>query len=326
MGTVVAKLDMYSLEKLIALGGTSAVFAAYRRNDCLKNPWQVAIKFVWRTELARIEADQLIELGNIKGVVNLIDYFESTTAEVMSALESKDPMFKTIRDTLEKERLETHQQMPVGVLVLQFLAGEPLVTKTEAVEPDWSPQDPKRVWLVQDLETQAWYRQELVRNFDLLTRIKILKAISSYVGACHARGIVHGDLKPQNMLFHPENDQVTMLDFGGGTALTRGSPGWQAPEHLKLALGDLEKAPKGLDIFLLGLFLNRFLQPFHLSKIKTLTERCLGPLAHRPTAAEIENALSALERRLNRNGFERFGFPVGILILLIWVYQAFFAS
>lgn len=315
-----SKLADYALQQLIAPGGTSAVFAGLRKNEALQTPWQVAVKLVWQTKLARAEAENLINLGNIKGVVNLIDYFEVSYAQVTAALA---PLAANLTDfePLQAEDPARQASDLVGVLILQFLAGEPLVTRTEAVAADWRPKDPKRVLVVQDIETGFWLRQDLARNFDLQTRLKILQAIARYVAECHARGIVHGDLKPQNILFNPENEQVTILDFGGSTALTRGTPGWQAPEHLKLAQGKIATAPKELDIFLLGLFLNRFLEPFLVPGVKPLTERCLGPAAQRPTAAELENSLTQLERKMKRSLLKVLGLTavsVGLILMLLW--------
>ena len=40
----------------------------------------------------------------------------------------------------------------------------------------------------------------------------------------HALGICHRDIKPQNLLVNPENQQLKLCDFGSAKALVRGEP------------------------------------------------------------------------------------------------------
>jgi serine/threonine protein kinase len=34
------------------------------------------------------------------------------------------------------------------------------------------------------------------------------------VGECHKRGVVHGDVKPENIKNTPDKSRTTLLDFG----------------------------------------------------------------------------------------------------------------
>ncbi|SES49720.1 Serine/threonine protein kinase [Streptomyces sp. yr375] len=64
---------------------------------------------------------------------------------------------------------------------------------------------------------------------------------ASALAAVHAQGVIHRDVKPQNVILAPSGPQV--LDFGiahalDGTSVTRtgvmtGTPGWISPEHYR---------------------------------------------------------------------------------------------
>jgi len=70
----------------------------------------------------------------------------------------------------------------------------------------------------------------------------LLERIGSALGHAHARGVVHRDVKPENLfLVNDDVDQVRLLDFGiahAGTVMTRhgeflGTPGYVAPEQVR---------------------------------------------------------------------------------------------
>jgi len=91
--------------------------------------------------------------------------------------------------------------------------------------------------------------------------VQLARRVASGLGAAHARGIVHRDVKPGNLFL--ENGQITrikLLDFGiarhedAATALTitgtlMGTPGYMAPEQAKGPRGQYDGR---VDIFSLG--------------------------------------------------------------------------
>src|SRR5207302_1047317 len=90
--------------------------------------------------------------------------------------------------------------------------------------------------------------------------VALATRVAEALGAAHARGIVHRDVKPSN-LYLPDGDlaRVKVLDFGiarildGGQAQTRtgmllGTPGYMAPEQ---ARGGKELDARA-DVFALG--------------------------------------------------------------------------
>src|SRR6185503_14258095 len=113
---------------------------------------------------------------------------------------------------------------------------------------------------------------EAVRSSGPLTAWSLLAlaaGLAKSLTAIHAAGVVHGDLKPSNVLLAPDGPRV--IDFGIS----------QAAEAAPLARADLEDAP---------------------AEVRPLIEQCLAkdPL-QRPTAAEllagVTAAQSAMEPR-----------------------------
>lgn len=92
---------------------------------------------------------------------------------------------------------------------------------------------------------------------------RALQHIAAALNYAHAQGVVHLDLKPANMLIHPDG-RLLLSDFGlahlleagaveGGTSLQFGTPSYMAPEHID---GQPEAAS---DIYALGIILYQLL-------------------------------------------------------------------
>jgi eukaryotic-like serine/threonine-protein kinase len=164
-----------------------------------------------------------------------------------------------------------------------------------------------------------------------LEALRIALEIARAIDAAHARGVVHRDLKPQNIRLMPEGE-VKVLDFGiarmeGKAALTTaslflGTPDYAAPERSE-GLGDIRS-----DIYSLGVVLYEMLcgklpfsgsTPWTVMRMHTaepppplpedvppvareIVERCLAkaPAERYQTPRELVDALQAAIRALDR--------------------------
>jgi serine/threonine protein kinase len=172
----------------------------------------------------------------------------------------------------------------------------------------------------------CWYAMERVEGPDLRTRLAdgplssaeaegLARRVLSALSAAHARGFIHRDVKPSNLLL--ARDGAKLCDFGiarldGGTTLTAsaaliGSLRYMAPEQQRLGRADARS-----DLFALGLVLHEALaggipgeKPLPSDVPRRLRTLLTKLLAEKPEErpASAEAALKLLERRV----------PVGLL-------------
>lgn len=195
----------------------------------------------------------------------------------------------------------------------------PGVVKTLALGTDASG----RSWMAMELLTGGTLKEAIEREGRLTPEalVPIVEGICGALAAVHDHGVVHGDLKPNNIFLTPENPGVKLVDFGlskiaGLDRLTKtgeviGTPAYMAPE---LLTGESE--PDGrVDTYGLGIVMYQALtgaQPFsEKNPGKLMFDIVMGkkiPLAE--AAPELPAAVAAVvDRAMAAKRDERYADP-----------------
>ncbi len=173
-----------------------------------------------------------------------------------------------------------------------------------------------RVYDIGEIEGMPFISMEYVDGEDLaslLTRIGRLPAdkavetarkLCAGLAAAHDRGVIHRDLKPQNIMMN-KRGEVVIMDFGlaaiaselSGAEARNGTPAYMSPEQLKGA-GVTAKS----DLYALGLVLYELFtgkRPFDAKSVQQLLDMQEGAQLTSMTslAADIDPAVEKTVRR-----------------------------
>lgn len=183
-----------------------------------------------------------------------------------------------------------------------------------------------RPWLAMEWLEGRDLGSELVAHgpFTPVEALAVLEPVASALGAAHALGVVHRDVKPQNVMVRPGPEgalHVTLLDFGiaklvdpgtQGTALTStgvvvGTPLAMAPEQILHAPVDART-----DVYALGVLLYQLLTgqpPFSGASQSEMEELHLHAPPPAPShRASVPSAVDAVVRRcLAKRPADRYG-------------------
>lgn len=151
--------------------------------------------------------------------------------------------------------------------------------------------------LIADPNHALWDDWEGGREDRLPGHLQILMAICNAVHFAHSRGIVHRDIKPDNVLIGGFGD-VYLADWGVATEVgdeggaLRGTPAFMAPE---MALGG--RIDERTDVYLLGATLYMVLSGEPIHGGRTLSEILFQAAQSEPvTLADVPAELAALVR------------------------------
>jgi serine/threonine-protein kinase len=173
-----------------------------------------------------------------------------------------------------------------------------------------------RVFDIGEVNGTPYLSMEYVDGEDLaslLTRIgrlpndkalEIARKLCAGLAAAHDRGVIHRDLKPQNIMIN-KRGEVLIMDFGlaavaqelSGTEAHSGTPAYMAPEQLRGTSVTARSDIYSLGLVLYELFTGR--KPFDAKTLQQLMD--MQESAHLPSmtsvAADIDPAVEKVIRR-----------------------------
>ena len=146
--------------------------------------------------------------------------------------------------------------------------------------------------------------------------LELMARVAEAVDYAHRRSVLHGDLKPANLLYKVETDEIKITDFGIArltdsgrtkTGIRLGTPSFTPPEQLAG-----EKMTNRSDLFSLGVALYQLLTgrlPFQADSMTALMHR-IATDKHTPlneARAELpENLEEPVRRALVKDPVDRF--------------------
>jgi hypothetical protein len=156
------------------------------------------------------------------------------------------------------------------------------------------------VWseLVADDDHPAWSSVRSATSERLISHLRILGRVADAIHFAHGRGVLHRDVKPDNVMIGRDGE-VYLMDWGVAVRLADadgdgglvGTPYFMAPEMVQARRLDVRA-----DVFLLGATLHVLLAGTPRHAGKTLTEVLQSALACRPVTypASVPAELAAL--------------------------------
>ena len=143
--------------------------------------------------------------------------------------------------------------------------------------------------------------------------LRIMISVLNGLIAAHNKGIVHGDIKPANIMYDQNKKMYILTDFGAANSGSRllgkgkrivGTPAYMSPEQLSGAKMDGRS-----DIFSLGVTIYHLLsgvQPFSGEKLSDLKKNVLSQPVDTNLLSVPDIIKQVLEKALQKKTYQRF--------------------
>merc|ERR1719367_1019707 len=181
---------LYTINGMLGKGGFGQVYSGVRNNDL--KPVAIKIikkqtycsKLVWPTnfdgQVVPLEVYLMQKLNHINGVIKLLEYFETLESYIL-VLERMVPNIKCLNDS--------------------SCGCEKTTTTTSQIQDLWD-----------FITNHGPLNEDLTR--------KIFSQVVQTIQEVNKAGVVHRDIKDENILIDTQNHQIKIIDFGSGATIT----------------------------------------------------------------------------------------------------------
>merc|ERR1712223_1333908 len=181
---------LYTINGMLGKGGFGQVYSGVRNNDL--KPVAIKIikkqtycsKLIWPTnfdgQVVPLEVYLMQKLNHINGVIKLLEYFETLESYIL-VLERMVPNIKCLNDC--------------------SCGCEKTMTTTSQIQDVWD-----------FITNHGPLNEDLTR--------KIFSQVVQTIQEVTKAGVVHRDIKDENILIDTQNHQIKIIDFGSGATIT----------------------------------------------------------------------------------------------------------
>jgi serine/threonine-protein kinase len=160
---------------------------------------------------------------------------------------------------------------------------------------------------------------ERLRRKKLLTAaesLRIMRSVLNALEVAHHKGIVHGDIKPANIMYDQNRKSYIITDFGAAYSYHRlvdgpagekkitGTPAYMSPEQLKGARIDGRSDLFSLAVTIYHLLSGR--QPFKGDKLSELKTNILNQAVDMDQLSVPDSIKQILQKALQKKTYQRF--------------------